>query len=69
VVLDTVIDAPADAVGAELVRDDPISFDPRNRQYGWRSVITDHVTVANPDHRSAVVSDPLDPMLALEEKV
>lgn len=69
VVLDTVVDAPADAARAELVRDDPISFDPRNRQYGWRSVVNGHITVPNPHYRPAAVSDPLDPMLAFEEKV
>jgi len=69
VLLDTVIDAPADAAGAELVRDDPISFDPRNRRYGWRSVLNGHVTVPNPDYRPTAVPDPLDPMSAFEEKV
>ncbi|CCH29289.1 type I-E CRISPR-associated protein Cas5/CasD [Actinosynnema sp. NPDC047251] len=66
--LDIVVDCPADAEDAELVRDEPISFDPRERQYGWRTVHRDRVRVANP----AIVAptpttDPYDPMAAFEE--
>lgn len=70
--LDIVVDCPADAPDAELVRDEPLSFDPRERRYGWRSVRRDKVTVPNPAHRAASgvesgpVIDPLDPMAAFE---
>jgi CRISPR system Cascade subunit CasD len=71
--LDIVLDCAADAPDAELVRDEPISFDPRERRYGWRSVRRDKVTVPNPTHRasasgteSATVIDPFDPMAAFE---
>jgi CRISPR system Cascade subunit CasD len=67
VVLDTVFDCAADEAGAELVRDEPISFDPRERQYGWRSVRHGQVTVPNPDHRPSAIADPHDPWAAFEE--
>lgn len=65
--LDIVVDCPADAVDAELVRDEPLSFDPRNRSYGWRTVHRDKVEVPNPSYRpTAAPTDPLDPMAAFE---
>jgi CRISPR system Cascade subunit CasD len=67
--LDIVLDCPADAPDAELVRDEPISFDPRERRYRWRSVHRDTVTVPNPAHRAptpATAADPFDPMAAFE---
>ncbi|WP_019806830.1 type I-E CRISPR-associated protein Cas5/CasD [Saccharomonospora halophila] len=48
VTLTTVTDCPAEEPGAVLVRDEPLSFDPRHRRYGWRSVSWGAVTVDNP---------------------
>lgn len=33
----------------ELIRDEPLSFDPTHRQFGWRTVIHDHVDITHPD--------------------
>ncbi|RKT54135.1 type I-E CRISPR-associated protein Cas5/CasD [Saccharothrix australiensis] len=66
--LDIVVDCPADAADAELVRDEPVSFDPRNRAYGWRTVHRDQVEVPNPSYQpTAPPADPFDPMAAFEE--
>jgi len=48
--LDTVTDSNPDDndLAHELVRDDPISFDPRYREYGWRTVVRDKAVVPNP---------------------
>ncbi|RLK58701.1 type I-E CRISPR-associated protein Cas5/CasD [Actinokineospora cianjurensis] len=46
--LHLVADCAPDTPGADLVRDQPISFDPRHRSYGWRSVTHTRVTVPNP---------------------
>lgn len=47
--LDLVADCPPDHPEAELVRDQPASFDPRHRQWEWRSVLRmSPVEVANP---------------------
>ncbi|GLZ38734.1 type I-E CRISPR-associated protein Cas5/CasD [Actinokineospora sp. NBRC 105648] len=62
--LDTVLDCPPGTPGSDTVRDDPISFDPRHRQYGWRTVHRVPITVPNPDHRPG--HDPHDPMDLLE---
>lgn len=73
ITLDTVIDCAPGMAGGDLVRDEPVSFDPRHRDYGWRSVYRSRVTIANPRYqpRAAVTAvtaaDPHDPMLALEE--
>ena len=67
--LDLVVDCPAETPGAELVQDDPISFDPRHRRHGWRTVHRVRATVPNPDYRPAArrdEADPLDPMAAFE---
>ncbi len=59
--------------GGELVRDDPITFDPAHRQWGWRTVTHYPVTVPNPhaQHRLSHVAtgpaDPHDPMDLLGE--
>jgi CRISPR system Cascade subunit CasD len=72
VALDTVVDCPPGESGSDLVRDDPITFDPRHRDYGWRTVLHGRVTVANPAYprdRPAADDagrDPLDPMAAFE---
>lgn len=46
----------------DLVRDLPISFDPRRREYGWRAVTRSLVPVFTTEGRT----DPLDPMLTAE---
>ncbi len=38
---------------AERVRDVPLSFDPERREYGWRTVLTEHARVDNPRGRAA----------------
>ncbi len=37
----------------QVVRDEPMSFDPRRREHGWRSVSTGFVNVPNPDGRQS----------------
>ena len=41
--------------------DEPVSFDPMLREYGWRNVAHDHVRVPNGDAivRSTVGHDPM----------
>jgi CRISPR system Cascade subunit CasD len=47
---------------AELVRDQPLSFDPRHRQWEWRSVLRhEPVSVENPTY----TGDRHDPMAVL----
>ncbi|HEX3787510.1 MAG TPA: type I-E CRISPR-associated protein Cas5/CasD [Pseudonocardiaceae bacterium] len=68
VTLNTVVDCPAGTPGADLVRDDPLSFDPRHRDYGWRSVRHRPVHIPNPHHQptaAPILSDAHDPMAAL----
>jgi CRISPR system Cascade subunit CasD len=59
--LDLVADCPAGTPEATLVRDEPVSFDPRHRQWEWRAVRHELVTVPNP----AFAGDPHDPMAVL----
>lgn len=62
VLLDVVADCPPGTPGAELVRDEPVTFDPRHRQWEWRSVLRhDPVRVANP----MFAGDRHDPMAVL----
>jgi CRISPR system Cascade subunit CasD len=54
-----------------VVRDEPISFDPRQREHGWRTVYADEVTIPNPHYHPprpalALSSDPHNPMAALD---
>lgn len=68
--LDTIVDCVPDAEGSYLVQDEPVTFDPDRREYTWRSVFTEPVTVSNPDHRpgssnSVPPQDPHDPFAAL----
>ena len=65
--LDVVHDCPPGTAGADVVRDDPISFDPKHRVYDWRTVTRYPVTVTNPTHRGSpdLTSDPHDPMALL----
>lgn len=46
--LDTVMDCEPGEPGSDLVQDEPVSFDPERREYGWRSVRHGRVTVDNP---------------------
>ncbi|AUS77102.1 type I-E CRISPR-associated protein Cas5/CasD [Actinoalloteichus sp. AHMU CJ021] len=62
VTVDVVLDCPPDTPGSDVVRDVPISFDPRHRQYSWRSVHRDTVTIPNPDHSPPPDEHPHDPM-------
>lgn len=59
--LDLVADCPPGTSEATLVRDEPVSFDPRHRQWDWRAVRHDSVTISNP----AFAGDPHDPMAVL----
>ncbi|RJQ89103.1 type I-E CRISPR-associated protein Cas5/CasD [Amycolatopsis panacis] len=67
--LDIVTDCAPGTDGAELVQDDPISFDPQHRRYGWRTIHIGHVTIPNPVYQPAVragAADSHDPMAAFE---
>jgi CRISPR system Cascade subunit CasD len=60
--LDTVVDCEPGTAGSDLVRDEPISFDPERREYGWRSVQHGRVTVQNPTRpRVATIGPRHDP--------
>lgn len=63
--LATVIDAPPGHAGQEMFRDTPISFDPNRREYAWRAVLRDTVSVENPEGTREPV-DEHDPMTVLE---
>lgn len=65
--LDTVIDCPPGTPGSDLVRDEPISFDPERREYGWRCVRHGRVQVTNPTRpAAAALSTRHDPFNAVE---
>lgn len=72
--LELLSDAEPGADITETRQDEPISFDPAHRQYGWRAVVRTYVVVPNPDSRppDAIVASsnsPVaahDPMLLLE---
>lgn len=42
------VDARSGELG-DTIRDVPLSYDPSRREYGWRTVMTDRVSKANPD--------------------
>lgn len=65
--LEMVHDCPPGTPGGETLRDDPISFDPRHRQYGWRTVIHSRAHIPNPLHKPDSSVDPHDPMALLGE--
>lgn len=46
--LETMRDALPGEVGAETLRDIPVSFDPNRRQYAWRSIVRGFVLIPNP---------------------
>lgn len=69
VTLETVVDCDPAAAGVMLVRDEPLSFDPSHRRYGWRSVLRSNVTIPNPAHVPPRVNapgtdghDPMEPL-------
>jgi CRISPR system Cascade subunit CasD len=71
VTLTIVHDCPPGTPGSDVVRDDPITFDPRHRQYGWRTIIHTRTRIPNPHHAAGPVAeaadaDPHDPMALLE---
>lgn len=62
--LPVALDADPGTTHADTVRDEPLSFDPTRREYGWRAVLRDHVEVHHPDPQPppstvARVHDPL----------
>ncbi len=67
VALDMFRDAADPHEGGEVLRDEPLSFDPARREYGWRTVVRDpQVQVSNPDgRRTSRIGH--DPMLLLGE--
>lgn len=66
--LEIVRDATDDDADVEVVRDEPVSFDPRRREYAWRRVAREWVTVDNPDHPgNGSVPIHHDPVGLLEE--
>ena len=42
---------------SDLVRDTPVSFDPRHRTYEWRRVVEEHLDVSNQDSASDGASE------------
>ncbi|MDG4798127.1 type I-E CRISPR-associated protein Cas5/CasD [Micromonospora sp. WMMD1082] len=56
--LEVLCDAPPGAEVTDTLQDEPVSFDPAHRQYGWRAVIRTRVTVPNPDGRTPVTAVP-----------
>jgi CRISPR system Cascade subunit CasD len=50
---------PGQEVNVETCRDEPLSFDPRRREYGWRVVVREQVHVAHPDPPAAGDHDPI----------
>jgi CRISPR system Cascade subunit CasD len=71
--LEVIADLPAGEGSGDSVRDRPISFDPRHRRYGLRTVHSRAVTVPNPlsvspgPSRRAFVPPEHDPMGPLED--
>lgn len=64
VVLATVRDASPDEPDAESMRDAPVSFDPNQRRYEWRSIVRGTVEIDNP-HGTAEPTPEHDPMSSL----
>lgn len=63
--LEVVSDCEPGTAGSELVRDEPLSFDHRRREYNWRSVRHYRVRTQNPAYRDAahtVAHDSHDPL-------
>jgi len=47
--LEIIVDAAPGERADDTLRDEPLSFDPRRREYGWRDVRHDAVLVDNPE--------------------
>lgn len=56
--LQVIRDAEPGEEGGETVRDEPVSFDPRRREYGWRAVVREQVPIPHPDHPAVREHDP-----------
>lgn len=66
--LELLIDGDLGDGKGETLRDEPISFDPQRREYGWREVVSDWIEVSNPDFtRSNSVFGSHDPMNSVRE--
>lgn len=65
--LEILTDAPLDTTHGDTFRDRPLSFDPRHRRYGLRTVSSSHVAVPNDlvTPQAPVIPDH-DPFRALE---
>lgn len=50
---------PDEATGAETWRDEPLSFDPRRREYGWRTVVREQINLTHPDPPAVRDHDPI----------
>ncbi|MBE0417729.1 MAG: type I-E CRISPR-associated protein Cas5/CasD [Coriobacteriia bacterium] len=51
--LEIIRDAESGDGHSETMRDEPLSFDPTRREYGWRSVVREWISVENPDFAPA----------------
>ncbi|MFI9388584.1 type I-E CRISPR-associated protein Cas5/CasD [Kutzneria sp. NPDC052558] len=56
--LDAVFDVEPATTTDDLVRDVPLSFDPRRREHTWRSVLRDRLDVPNPEYRAPAPVSP-----------
>ncbi|WP_320068175.1 type I-E CRISPR-associated protein Cas5/CasD [Micromonospora sp. RTGN7] len=54
--LEVLSDAPPGSEVTETFQDEPVSFDPAHRQYGWRPVVRTWVAAPNPDGRPPVAA-------------
>jgi CRISPR system Cascade subunit CasD len=61
--VETIIDCPPATAGAVTLRDQPMSFDPQRREYGWRTVQYGSVFVHG-DGARPIARDAHDPMAA-----
>lgn len=59
VTVPVVRDAEPGDTHTETMRDEPLSFDPRRREYGWRAVVREQVDLNHPDALSVPDHDPL----------
>ncbi|MFC6356065.1 type I-E CRISPR-associated protein Cas5/CasD [Luethyella okanaganae] len=57
--IEIIVDAAQGDASTGLQRDVPLSFDPRRREHGWRSVRSFYIDVENP-HRKGRPVDPID---------
>ncbi|MGH3450457.1 MAG: type I-E CRISPR-associated protein Cas5/CasD, partial [Haloechinothrix sp.] len=63
--LEMVTDAEPEDEHAEVIRDEPLSFDPARREYGWRSVVRERVEVPNSHATANEPAASHDPMAVL----